>query len=367
MEELKVISEEPRIDPFRFHKALWEIVLCSIESARSFGISRTIKTALVTLANILRERFRKNLRQFDPGLTVITFTIHPDMSRIWYWFASRMVDSSATIIIVDCAGFLNPKKFPRAKIHLFCNFQHGRKIDYFLYHVVRTKYVWLSDDDVIPVASDVWREIQPKFEADTCLAAVSLRARGWELEWKGVKQRCMGPYSLIFDREKFCLENLSFRWVKTTNERIAPGRSPGRFDVADYAHFQLMRRGYRVEIVEERKVAGFVGVSRALMRTLKTRGQVEKYILSQITSNPNHALGEIEAQYCAWLVYDLYRSLFRENPFFTPPVPRERLIELASMVSGSIWSDPVGRLRRWEDEYAILCELAKKGGEQFAT
>lgn len=357
---MEIVSEEPRLDPFSVPETLWQIALCSKESFRMFGIIPTLKTAQATLSNVARRWLAgRESHHFAPGITLITFTIHPDMARIWYWFAVRVADPSTTIVIVDCSGILCLTNFPGAKVVRFCNFQHGRKIDYWTYHALNTKYVWLSDDDVIPISTAVWEHILPRFEQDSTLAAVSLRARGWELEWNGIRQRCMGPYSLVFDRKRFCSEGLSFRWVKTTDERIAPGRSPGRFDVADYAHFQLMRRGYRVEIVEVRKVAGFVGVSRALMRTLKTKGRVLPYLCSQLTDNPNHALGEIEAQYCAWLVHDLYVELFKEKPLFVPLIPREHLLELASQVSGSVWSDPVSRLSRWDEEYATLLQFAE--------
>jgi hypothetical protein len=358
---MEIISEEPRLDPFNIASILWQVTTSSKKSLDVFGIGPTLRTSLATLANVAGWWLaRKRAPRFEPGVTMVTFTIHPDLARIWYWFVSRVADPSAKIVIVDCRGNLSPAYFPGARVARFCNFQHGRKIDYWVYHVFSTQYVWLSDDDVFPVTVGTWEQLRVRFEEDPLLAAVSLRARGWELEWQGKRQRCMGPYSLVFDRAKFCSERLSFRWVKTTNERIAPGRSPGRFDVADYAHFQLVLRGYRVEIVEERKVAGFVGVSRALMRTLETRGHVLQYICSQLADNPNHALGEIEAQYCAWLVHDLYTELFKEKPLFTPVVPREKLLELASRVSGSIWSDPVSRLTRWDEEYAVLLKFAEE-------
>lgn len=358
---MEIISKEPRVDPFKVPKILGQIALCSKGSIRMFGIIPTVKTARATVSNVASRWFaRREAPHFAPGITMITFTIHPDLARIWYWFAARVADPSTTMVIVDCYGRLCPNNFPKARVTQFCNFPHGQKIDYWVYHGLNTKYVWLSDDDVIPISTGVWEHLHPRFEQDTTLAAVSLRARGWELEWNGNRQRCMAPYSLVFDREIFCSEGLSFQGVQTTDERIAPGRNPGRFDVADYAHFQLMQRGYRVEIVEERQVAGFVGVSRALMRSLETRGHVREYIHSQLSVNPNHALGEIETQYCSCLVSELYTTLFQEKPQVKPELSQDELLELASQISGSIWIDPFSRLTRWDEEYSTLLKIAKE-------
>lgn len=361
---MEIIAEEPKLDPSRIADFVWQIASCSKASLGTFGVMTTVRTALSTAASLVIDKLPIPRNSGSkPDLTMLTFTIHPDQARIWHWFASRAVDSSTLLIIIDCRGSLNPAHFPGATICRFCNFQHGRKIDYWIYHRVNSKYVWLSDDDVFPIVAGLWPTIHFQFQQDPSIAAVSLRARGWELEWPDLKQRCMGPYSLVFDREKFLSEKLSFRWVKTTDENIAPGRSPGRFDVADYAHFQLVLRGYRVDIAETGKVAGFVGVSRAVVRTLKTKGRVLEYIRSQLVDNPNHALGEIEAQYCAWLVHDLYTELFKEKPLFIPVVAREHLLELASQVSDSIWSDPVSRLTRWDREYLTLLEFARNNNQ----
>lgn len=70
-------------------------------------------------------------------------------------------------------------------------------------------------------------------------------------------------------------------------------------------------------IAEERNVLGFAGVSRALLRMIRTRGNMKDCIVSQLSENPNHALGEIEAQYCNWLVHDLYSWLLGEKPSHT--------------------------------------------------
>jgi hypothetical protein len=356
---MNIIAEEPRIVPSKLLELLRNITFCARASIRDFGVVPTLRTTGATLTSLIRQWRRENL-PYSPGVTIITFTIHPDLARIWHWWVTKTQGASANVWIVDCSGRLNPKKYPGATVKRFCNFQHGRKIDYWIYHVLKTEYVWLSDDDVFPVAKGILPSFITQFQKEPLLAAISFRPRGWELEWSGEKQRCMGPYSLLFNRRLFCTEGLSFRWVKTDDERIAPGRTPGRFDVADYAHYQLMQRRYHIVIAEERNVLGFVGVSRALLRTIRTRGNVKDYIVSQLSENPNHALGEIEAQYCSWLVHDLYSWLFGEKPSHTPPIARGDLLELASKISGSMWTDPVSRLTRWDEEYASLLAIAEE-------
>jgi len=134
-----IVEEEPRIDPSDPVGLLRQMLFCVSASIGDFGLIPSLRAAIATIITIARLR-TKNHEEFHPGITVITFTIHPDLARIWYWFFSRVADPSTKIVIVDCRGNLSPAYFPRARVARFCNFQHGRKIDYWVYYVLSTLY-----------------------------------------------------------------------------------------------------------------------------------------------------------------------------------------------------------------------------------
>lgn len=310
----------------------------AMQSAQTWGVVASASTVWGTINSLLRawqcerKRVERNGRTNPTPVTLLTFTIYPDLARVWYYFAEKFSESRDTnIVIVDCCGLLKPQLFPRAQVIPFCNFSHARKIDYFLRYEISARYVWLCDDDVMMVNRGAFQEGRDRFANVPNLAVISFAPRGWNLVIDNKTYRGMGSYSILFDRQTFIGEDLSFSPVQTQNRQV--GRSAGYYDTADYANEQLIRRGYLVETREAnlKYVLGFVGTS-VTMLALFNSAQANGILQDEIRVNPQLGSYHLVGLDCDWQIANLYREIFAEKPRWIPPIEQDQIRNLARML-----------------------------------
>lgn len=206
--------QTPMITKRRVPKTIAAIAITFVSATKHFGFRSSLILAADTTQRLLRNLTTGPICRSEPGTTLLTFSVYPDLTRIWYHLARKHLGPDPRIVIVDCCGLLQKALFPEAQVIRFWNFSHSRKIDYFIRYVINTRHVWLCDDDVMFVNPEV-SERAHRLLSQGQVAAVSLAPRGWSLTVDGREERGMGSYCLLFDREVFVSEGLSFSPVKT--------------------------------------------------------------------------------------------------------------------------------------------------------
>jgi len=311
-------------------KGLGSIWVPYLHSPRLFGILPTFRVACASTLHLFNTLFfsKSNTAVYLEPPTLLTFTINPDLSRLWYLFAKKSLGDQVKLVIVDSSGKINKDQFPGAQIICLWNFHHSKKTDYILYHVVQSRYLWLCDDDVFVMDSSALGQAQKFFHDDEKVAVVSFIPNDYDLVFDQKSHQAMGSYSIFLDRKIFLDEQLSFLPVKSNNYQYNHGT--GYYENADFANEQLLKRGYNVEFLlgEENKyeyVCGFDGVDSARIRMLEGR---ERFISEIKKIEKPKARHRIIGAYCCWKVVDLYRLAFGEEPQWIPPVSQQDLFQL---------------------------------------
>jgi hypothetical protein len=113
-----------------------------------------LKTLFSCGAGTIKTFFRGiNKHSKEPSITVITFSIFPELTLLWYYFIQRSADLllrnglTSTLLIVDCSRKLNPRNLPAATIETFINDTHTHKLDFFFKRYIKSRLVLISDDD----------------------------------------------------------------------------------------------------------------------------------------------------------------------------------------------------------------------------
>lgn len=113
--KLKSYSDYRRI--YRYY-ALYSVFICGLNSVKTF---------------LHNPKKSSN----EPLITFITFSIFPELTRIWYYFANSVAENlrkagfTTKLLIVDCSGKLNSSNFAGAIIEKFINERHPHKLDFF--------------------------------------------------------------------------------------------------------------------------------------------------------------------------------------------------------------------------------------------
>lgn len=186
----------------------------------------------------------------DERPTVVTCSISQDFVRLWFYFAQRFLNKEKwRYLILDSAGDINPQTVPEAAVVKFYNMRHGAKIDTAIARIIRSKLVFLCDDDKYLVTDPA--PALKQFN-NPAVAAVSLCHREW-YRWKIKNQEYwpMGSYSLFFNRNFFIEKNLTFRPFpnRITHNRIflnPNSKQTAVYDTGDYANERLLLMDRRV-------------------------------------------------------------------------------------------------------------------------
>ncbi len=349
MQKSGIRLQTPMITRRRILKTLAGIAATFLPAAKLFGFYSSLKLAVDTSWRLLRNIPKNEWQKSVQGTTLLTFSVYPDLSRIWHYFAKKMFGSDIEIMVVDCCGLLRKDHFPGSQVVRFWNFSHSRKIDYFIRYVVRSRYIWLCDDDVIFVNPDSFEAARSLLDQQA-VVAVSLAPRGWHLTVNDQKHRGMGSYCLLFDRDILISEELSFSPVKTDDPNV--GRISGYYDTADYANKSLLERGYKIEFLlgqnECEYVCGFVGTSTAFISLLRGR----QAVLDELSSmTPQIQAYRLVGYYCDWLVVKLYRDLFGEEPSWVPPLSEQEILDLVEQLDGEFRENALGQVHRYIAHY----------------
>jgi len=317
-----------------------------------FGLIPTMKL----LSGEIFPKKIKQTRVKDQEITVLTFSIHPDLARIWYHYALKNVRADeAQIIIVDCSGQINPRLFEKATIMRSWNYSHSEKIDHMIKEHITTRFVWLSDDDVMIVNSN-WEDMFTKYwqSSEKEPAVISFQPRGWNIT-SGVK--AMGCYSILFDKDIFIREKLSFKPVRSTNSLI--GRSTGYYDTADFANQQLLEKGYSIYLCDqsgpERIVLGFTGTSMAFVELLKGR---EEFLRGLSNTESKIASYSLTGSFCVNKVAELYKYIFSIDPTWKPPLKQDEIISLSEKLLPEDKLKALSLFERFEHNFEELKRLA---------
>ncbi len=256
--------------------------------------------------------------------TLFTCSIYPDLTRVWYHFAWRYMDSShVQYVIYDCGSRLQKEYFPDALIVRYPNVDHGRKIDDCVRKVIDTPLMFLSDDDSFILSDQTEPVAARALLDDEMAAALTFKPREWwEFEIEGRRYPVMGSYSLVFKPEVIKKEGLSFRTRPTDEPDIRQGS--GYYDTADYANKQLLMKGYKIIVPEKESrgemVRSYSAVSSAFLNFTRRRWFNHEYRLSkplrdwgeEIRSN----LRKLEWACGVSAIVALYKKLFDEKPQF---------------------------------------------------
>jgi len=274
-----------------------------MQSTRSFpkNVVDTVFTARRAFRDIHRFEGRRGLLtcclgEFGRGdmgsneteLTIVTFTICPQMARLWHYRAARTFGRLApNYAIIDSTGILRRPQFHSTRLIPMLNHQHGIKIDRILQRV-RSKYVLICDDDIffIGLAGIEWALKQ--FEQSENVVAVSLKPRKrfkWTLNAN--EYTPMGTYCLLLRPDVIRREKLSF--VPVHQPSPTPLSYKGEYDTGDFANVELLQRGYAIHALpqhlQEETYVAFHGMSvvilkmRAGYRNPKSIGLDQRWVL----------------------------------------------------------------------------------------
>jgi hypothetical protein len=348
------------LGPGNIMGSIGAVLFCSAFSMRPiWGTRAALRACWSSLRLILKSSLaRVRDRKEDVPVTLITFTIHPDLARVWHFFAIRSLRGFADklrIVIVDCSGRLRSADFPQALVVPFCNFSHARKVDFFYTHFITSRFVWLCDDDMMIVGKDAFERAYDELESNNGLAVISFAPRGWSIPVGGQVSKAMGSYSIIFSRNIFLKEKLSFSPVQTDRPEI--GRIKGYYDTADFANELLLRKGYTVITNGyESDHVGFVGTSTSMLRCLGQSGWHE-HILRLVRDNPQAGSYHLVGLFCNWKTVSLYEHAFGQKASWYPPVKEEDLREYASELPVQYRENTYALFARYECNYRTLQQI----------
>ena len=207
-------------------------------------------------------------------LTIFTCSIYPDVTRIWYYcLVKSLQGKQVPVVIYDSSGLLNPIYYPGAKIVRYPNEQHGKKIDDFIKHHLKTDFFYLTDDDAFLTSGEVLPYGLNWLEAGEMNAIVSYKPRlWWSFEVNGKEFPTMGSYSLLVKARVVRKYELSFQSKRTERPEIRKGT--GYYDTADFVNEYLLKEGYAINIAPEdirNAVPTFFGTSSAMLSYYQTR------------------------------------------------------------------------------------------------
>ena len=224
--------------------------------------------------------FREEKSMTKQKIDFLTFSVIPSLTTLWAWYIKNidLFDIHA-IKVGDCSGGLKISnvinKFERIP---YLNYVHGEKIDSFIYYACSSRYVVICDDDIIWTSQEPLFYALKKFKDNSNLAVVSLVPSKKKSYWlSSITKTAMGSYCIVIDREKWIDEKLSFQVHKPSG-----WRNIGHyFDTADYANFELLKRGYEIDIASksiQEMLVKFTGLSMWGLRIQKSLGNVNKIV-----------------------------------------------------------------------------------------
>lgn len=130
-------------------------------------------------------------------MTIFTCSIYPPATWLWYQTLTRVIPDTWKILIYDASGLLQQEDYPRAKIILVPNWEHGKKIDHALqFHPDEIFFV--MDDDTLLFSMEPLQEAFKHFEAQSECILYSFHENSYHpMHVDGVAISRMGTYAFL--------------------------------------------------------------------------------------------------------------------------------------------------------------------------
>lgn len=225
---------------------------------------------------------KKPLFDQPATLEILSFTILPEVISLWdHSMNLALKELGPRIIIGEGSGNYRPKGASRSQVLPIFNFTHGTKLDTFFRQVCAADFVLLCDDDIFWTDSAPIKWSLDCFKQDSRLAAVSFHPRPHLIpQLRGVVPEAMGSYAVMIRRDIWLSEKLSFQIYKPEDWK----QVGNYFDVADYANYLLVQRGYHVISAPEelrQPLIPFYGTSMWALKILASKGHINKVVYAQ--------------------------------------------------------------------------------------
>ena len=210
----------------------------------------------------------------------LTFSVVPKMTAVWARFMLNVAARTPLhIVIGDSAGTLSRVLPVHSSLRILPVFNdpHGVKLDLFVHHVCRAKYLIVTDDDIFWLGDTGLRWALAQFEQNPKLAIVSLLPFPLTPEMAARKQPPPMGSCFIIRRDLWVREKVSF---EVDRAPLARGEN-WIYDTGAKAQIQLMERGYEVRYLPEDMRGEFValeGMSTWTLKNQKHRGDLQKSI-----------------------------------------------------------------------------------------
>ena len=228
-----------------------------------FSAKMAVKNALPTLNYNL---FSNQLEPSDK-ITLFTSNIFPPLATLWYHFVQKYLGDKVEMFIFDCSGKLDPHDFPNVRMQKYVNAMHPTKIDAFLKKSTANRdIIWICDDDLFPISNNSIDILKQEFSKQKTVM-VSFRPRTWwHFDIDGKEIEPCGSYCTAINRDTFVnKEHLSARTADNNPHPSKLGKKNMRYDTLDKANEDLIMRGYKCTVVEEKErdecICGFDGTS----------------------------------------------------------------------------------------------------------
>jgi len=263
----------------------------------------------------------------------VSFSVIPALTALWASLVLAALPGDASRVLVgDCTGGLPqlPGTDGRFRTIRLANDPHGVKLDGFLRSHCRAEHVIVCDDDVF------WLDGSPAIwslehlEHNPATAVVSLCPRdslpAATARRLGVEEglRPMGSFCLVLRREVWLREGLSFREVPAGNNPHGCA-----FDTADFAHLELLRRGYGVAIAPEpvrERLAVFERTSSWLLRIERTGGEVGAWVSGRASRQEKALRAAVLARCVARAAWKRFPDLDLAEPVAPAAIDRAQAV-----------------------------------------
>ena len=305
---------------------------------RRWGLTTLWRTGLGTVFRYLSPA--PIVRRGVP-MALLTFTIYPDLARLWHKLWTRVWPTDWPIIVVDSSGELDPKHVPSAKVYRFANKYHGWKADRFIHRWIESDYVWLTDDDKFVVDPAAISFVRSAIGEGVGAVSFAPRIKGWRYTIDGNSYVPMGSYCVVLNAVLI----RKAKWPLAASPQPclhkpdAKTGKPGKYDTLDWANEQMLRSGYRVTVLEDTEwCSGFDGTSsaRILATVLPPETLREALLRPRFRSDtyPRWWAAMAYGLFAVANVASLYSKAFGEKPQLAPPMSAHEVRSCVERATG---------------------------------
>lgn len=295
-----------------------------------------------------------------PLADVVTFSVLPQLTALWIALMNKVIDTSTmSILIADCSGSLQNHIHPGSAATLIpmLNYEHGEKMDLFLYKICQAKYVVVTDDDIFWLDKRPLQWALAQLDSDPQIASASFLPKRVARGQVDDKEHLFLGSSFVIRRQAWLDERLSFKIDYSP-------RLKGRYwfyEIGELAQAALLERNYKMaaappEIQED--LLTFEGISHWTLKIRKRTGDLS----AQFRADPRlRSKKALEAVYTARGLKELIMKYYPEakEPGLIPERSLQRAeagcLEILSKKEASdIQSGIEERLSRLNEKLASL-------------